>query len=138
MVQVCVFTHFAAGALVGAFSPHPALAPLFGLGSHVVLDVLPHRDFENLRLEIWLGLASLAVLLVGGVYSFAIIAGGIAGALPDMENLLWKKGKIREDQKFFPGHRGFIKHGREAGPSSLVLQFIVSAAVLAFLVWRNA
>ncbi len=136
---MCVFTHFAAGALVGAFAPHAALAPLFGLGSHVALDVLPHYDFDNMRLEIFLGLVALGILLTGGVFSFAIIAGGLAGVLPDLENLLWKTGVIGEKRKVFPGHtKGFPKHGPRAGRINLAGQFLFSAAILAYLIWRGA
>ncbi|MBN1164206.1 MAG: hypothetical protein JXB45_06485 [Candidatus Krumholzibacteriota bacterium] len=131
---MCVFTHFAAGALLGAFSPHVALAPVVGLGSHIVLDVIPHRDFENMKVEIGLGILALAVLLAGGVYSWAVILGGLAAVLPDLENLLWKLGKIRENQKIFPGHVGFIPHGKPAGKINLILQFILSAAALIFLI----
>ena len=134
---MCIFTHFAAGALAGSFSPAAALAPVLGLGSHIVLDVLPHYDFESMTLEIVIGLAALAVLLAGGVFGFAVIAGGLFGVLPDLENLLFKKGVIREDQKIFPGHRGFIPHGRRAGRVNLGLQFAASAAALVFIVWRS-
>lgn len=134
---MCVFTHFAAGALAGSLAPHPFLVPVFGLGSHILLDVFPHYDFESMKVEILLGLASLAILLGGGIYSYAVIAGGLIGVLPDLENLLWKTGKIREDQKFFPGHTGIIPHGRRAGKLNLLLQFAGSAAVLVFILWRN-
>ena len=103
---MCVFTHFAAGALLGSFSPHLALAPILGLGSHIALDLVPHRDFQSMKLEILLGLAALCLLLATGVHSLAVILGGLAAVLPDLENLLWKTGKIREDQKRFPGHTG--------------------------------
>ena len=136
---MCVFTHFAAGALAGAYAPHAALAPFLGLGSHVLLDVLPHYDFENMMLEILLGVISLVVLLAGGVYGFAVLAGGLMGVLPDLENLLWKKGLIGEDKKVFPGHTGrFPRHGPRAGRLNLAGQFLFSVAVLAFLIWRSA
>ena len=136
---MCVFTHFAAGALAGALIPVPAAAPVIGLGSHIVLDVLPHRDFENYRLEIALWLAAAAVLLAGGGMNLPIALGGFAAVLPDLENLLWKLGRIRDGQKIFPGHRpGLLRHGREAGRSSLGLQFAFTVAVIAYLVGRGA
>ncbi len=134
---MCIFTHFAAGAFVGSFAPYPVVAPLLGLGSHILLDVLPHYDFESMKLEIIFGFVALAVLLSGGVFSFVVIAGGLAGVLPDLENLLWKTGVIGENRKIFPGHRGFIQHGPRAGFVNLGLQVAASAAVLFFLVWRN-
>lgn len=136
---MCVFTHFAAGALAGSLVPVAAVAPFIGLGSHLLLDVLPHRDFENYRIEIVLWLAAMAALLAGGGMTLAILLGGLAAVLPDLENLLWKLGLIRDGQKIFPGHRpGLIRHGREAGAGSLVLQVVFSVAVIAYLIGRGA
>jgi hypothetical protein len=138
-VNLCVFSHIAAGALVGALSPTTYLAPVFGLSSHVVLDVVPHADIDNMKLEMFLGTIAFLVIIVGGVGSPPVILGAVFGVLPDIENLLWKLGKIRDDQKIFPGHNDvFIKHGRETGVWSLYLQAFVSVAILSFLIWRGA
>ena len=135
---MCVFTHFAAGAVVGAFAPHPALFPVFALGSHMILDMIPHFDFENMLIEIVLGLIVLGGLLLGGVYSLSIILGGIIAALPDLENLLVKTGKIGKNRKIFPSHSGILPHGRKAGLLNLSMQAILSIVVLGFLIWRAA
>ena len=58
---MCVFTHFAAGALLGAYAPYVWLAPVFGLGSHLALDVLPHYDFEDIRVEILLWILAMGL-----------------------------------------------------------------------------
>lgn len=134
---MCLFTHVAAGALAGAFAPSPFVAPLFGLGSHIVLDVMPHYDFERMRVEISLAVAAFAVLVLGGAVSLSIVLGALFGILPDLENLFWKLGKIRDDQKVFPGHRGWIRHGPPAGIGNIYLQGIGTVAILAFLVWRG-
>lgn len=135
---MCVFTHFAAGALAGSLIPVPAAAPLLGLGSHLLLDVIPHRDFEDYRIEIALWLVAMAVLAVLGGMTLAVTLAGLFAVLPDLENLLWKLGRLRDDQKLFPGHRpGWLRHGREAGMSSIVLQVAFTVAVVAFLVWRS-
>ena len=135
---MCVFTHFAAGAVVSAFAPHPALVPVFALGSHIILDMIPHFDFENMSIEIVLGLIALAGLLLGGVYSLSIILGGIIAALPDLENLFVKTGKIAENRKIFPSHSGILPHGRKAGLLNLSMQSLLSIMVLGFLIWRAA
>ena len=133
-----VFTHFAAGALAGALIPNPFAAPFLGLGSHLLLDVIPHKDFEDYRLEIALWLAAMAVLLIGGAYTLAVLLAGLFAVLPDLENLLWKLGKLRDDQKIFPGHRkGWIRHGRTTGTWSVVLQVAFTAAVIAWMIWRK-
>jgi hypothetical protein len=135
---VSVFTHFAAGALAGSLIPNPIAAPFIGLGSHLLLDVIPHRDFEDYRLEIALWIVAMIVLFAGGAHSASIVLCGLFAVLPDLENLLWKTGKIRDEQKMFPGHRkGFIMHGRETGTWSIVLQIAFTAVVIAWVIRRN-
>lgn len=135
---MCVFTHFAAGALAGSLLPVPAVAPLLGLGSHLLLDVIPHRDFEDYRIEIVLWLVAMAVLAVMGGMTLAVTLAGLFAVLPDLENLLWKLGRLRDDQKIFPGHRpGWLRHGREAGRSSIALQVAFTVAVVVFLIRRS-
>jgi len=134
---LCLFTHVAAGALAGAYAPNLYLAPVFGLGSHVVLDMIPHHDFEKMAVEIILALVAIVVLAVSGAMGPAVIMGVLFGILPDLENLLWKLGRIRDEQKIFPGHTGILKHGAPAGVSSIYLQAIFTALVLLFLVWRG-
>ncbi len=133
-----VFTHFAAGALAGSLIPNPIAAPFIGLGSHLLLDVIPHRDFEDYRLEIALWIVAMIVLFAGGAYTASIVLCGLFAVLPDLENLLWKTGRIRDEQKIFPGHRkGFIKHGRETGAWSIVLQIAFTAVAIAWVIRRN-
>ena len=134
---MCLFTHVAAGALAGAYAPNLYLAPVFGLGSHIILDMIPHHDFEKMIVEIILALVAISVLAVGGAMGPAVIMGLLFGILPDFENLLWKLGRIRDEQKIFPGHVGILKHGASAGVSSIYLQAIFTALVLLFLVWRG-
>lgn len=130
-----VFTHFAAGALIGYFSPGVFSASIGGLLSHVLLDVIPHYDFESLKLEIFLGVVVLLILVFTGSCSLVICLGGIFAVIPDLENLLWKLGKLREDQKVFPGHAGIIPHGRKTGRKTVLIQVIFVMAVLFFLIW---
>jgi hypothetical protein len=135
---VSVFTHFAAGALAGALIPNPVAAPFVGLGSHLLLDVIPHKDFEDYRIEIALWIISMIILFAGGAHSAAIVLCSLFAVLPDLENLLWKTGKIHDSQKIFPGHRkGLIRHGRETGAWSIVLQIVFTGVVIAWMVRRN-
>ena len=134
---MCLFTHVAAGALAGAFAPNLYLAPLFGLGSHIALDMIPHHDFERMTLEIMLAGIAMTVLALGGAMSLAVLLGALCGILPDIENLFWKLGRIRDDQKIFPGHVGLLKHGGPAGVSSIYIQALFSVGALAFLIWRG-
>lgn len=134
---MCLFTHVAVGALAGAFAPNLYLAPVFGLGSHVALDMMPHHDFERMTLEIMLAAVTIVALTVGGAMSLAVLLGALFGILPDLENLFWKLGRIRDDQKVFPGHVGLLKHGSPAGVSSIYIQVVFSISILVFLIWRG-
>ena len=131
---MCLFTHIAAGALAGSVSPNPYVAPLFGLGSHFLLDILPHYDFESMKMEMFFALAAFAVLVAGGATSATVMLGALFAIVPDFENLLWRIGKIRHEQKIFPGHNWLVAHGRVAGRANLALQLILSAAAIAYLV----
>lgn len=133
--NVCIFTHIAAGAFVGALAPTPVYAPAFGLGSHIALDILPHYDFERMWLEILFGCIVVAVLIIGGAWGSAIWLGSIFAILPDLENLLWKMGIISDEQKVFPGHVGMVPHGRKAGVVNLLGQFGASALIVVYLLW---
>lgn len=135
---MCLFTHVAAGAIVGALSPTPYLAPFFGLASHMALDIIPHHDIEQMRYEIPLALAAIAAIVIGGAMSLSVLLAVAFALVPDFENLLWKLGVIRDDQKVFPGHRKFIPHGMEIGKSSVVVQFAAAAVAIAFVIRRGA
>ena len=134
---MCLFTHVAAGALAGAYAPNLFLAPVFGLGSHVALDMIPHHDFEKMTVEIILALIVIGVLAATGAMVPTVIMGVIFGILPDLENLFWKLGKIRDEQKIFPGHVGILKHGAPAGISSIYLQGVFTVLILLFFFWRG-
>lgn len=130
---MCLFTHFAAGALAGGLTGSVGLGALAGLASHAVLDMLPHYDHPDWRLELGGGLAALALLLVMPFASWAAVIGGIAGMLPDLENLFQKLGKLRRDQFVYPTHTGLLKHGRPLGPGNLAVQAAILVACFAVL-----
>lgn len=134
---MCLFAHVAAGAIAGALSPTPLAASLLGLASHVALDVVPHRDIDRMRYEILLAALAIAAIALGGALSLNVTLGIAFAIAPDGENLLWKLGRIRDDQKIFPGHRRFLPHGMVTGRGSIVLQVAGSAAVIAFLIRRG-
>ncbi len=91
-----------------------------------------------MAVEIGLGLAAFLLIILGGIGSAAVILGAIFGILPDLENMLWKLGVIREDQKVFPGHRNIlVRHGREMGRGSIYFQAVFSIAILSLLIWRG-
>lgn len=130
---MCLFTHFAAGALAGGLTGSVGLGALAGVASHAVLDVLPHYDHPDWRLELGGGIAALVLLLFMPFASWAAVVGGIAGMVPDLENLFQKLGKLRRDQFVYPTHTGLLKHGRPLGPRNLAVQAAIFAACFAVL-----
>ena len=133
---MCLFTHFAAGALAGGVTGNPVAGVVTGLASHALLDAIPHYDHPDWRLELAGGVLGLILLLLMPFASLPAVLGGLAGMLPDLENLFQKLGKMRRDQFIFPSHTGLIPHGRTLGPRSLGWQvaiFVVCFALLGVL-----
>ncbi|MEN8006437.1 MAG: C25 family cysteine peptidase [Candidatus Krumholzibacteriota bacterium] len=122
---MCLFTHFAAGALAGGVTGNVYLGAAAGLASHAVLDVVPHYDHPDWRLELGGGLASLVILLLMPFSSWPAVVGGVFGMIPDLENLFQKLGRMGRDRFLFPTHTGLLPHGRELGPKTLVWQVAI-------------
>jgi Peptidase family C25 len=130
---MCLFTHFAAGALAGGATGNIWAGMIAGAASHAVLDAIPHYDHPDWRLELGGGILSLIALIIMPFASWPAVLGGIFGMVPDLENLFQKLGKMRRDQFIFPSHTGLIPHGKTLGPKSLVWQvaiFIVCFGLL--------
>ncbi len=130
---MCIFTHFAAGALAGGLTGNVYLGAAAGLASHAVLDVIPHYDHPDWRLELGGGVLSLLLLLLMPFASWPAVIGGIFGMVPDLENLFQKLGKMRRDQFIYPTHTGLLPHGRNLGPKSIIWQFAIFAVCFVLL-----
>ncbi len=122
---MCLFTHFAAGALVGGLTGNVWIGAAAGAASHAVLDAIPHYDHPDWRLELGGGVISLVFLLLMPFATVPAVVGGIFGMVPDLENLFQKLGKMRREQFIFPSHTGLIPHGRALGPRTLVWQLAI-------------
>lgn len=138
-------THFIAGATIGTVLPGPVSAACVGLVSHAVLDTVPHSEYSR---------ASWGVLDVIGTCLFALavlaagadvraVAGGIGGALPDLEvaaAYLFPKA-FRPQGRLglvFPSHSGLVRHRRLAFPWGVLTQAAVIFGLGAFLsLWRR-
>jgi hypothetical protein len=129
---MCSVTHVAAGALVGSFLGNGLLAFGLGFASHIPLDMIPHIDFEDFRID-----AFATVCLLGGIMVVAgpspIFWGALGSVAPDFENLLWKTNIIRERQKIFPTHSGLIAHGRARAAKGIATEVLVSAFSVAIV-----
>lgn len=130
---MCLFTHFAAGALAGGLTGNVYIGAVAGLASHAVLDAIPHYDHPDWRIELAGGVASLILLLLLPFGGAAAIVGGICGMIPDLENLFQKLGWMGRDRMVFPSHTGLVPHGRELGPRTLVWQAAIFVACFALL-----
>jgi len=130
---MCLFTHFAAGALVGGATGNVWVGAGAGFASHAVLDAIPHYDHPDWRFELIGGLFSLLILFLLPFGTLPAIVGGIFGMIPDLENLFQKIGKMRRDQFIYPSHTGLIPHGRTLGPKSIGWQIAIFIACYALL-----
>lgn len=131
-------THALVGGLVGAVVGSPIPAFLAGAASHVLLDLMPHRD-EYTRLQLVAdGCGALAVLALAAVTGHVGMAAGVlGGVLPDLDNVpdLVLKRKVG---KIFPSHwreRGLGAGGRWAALETAV--FIAAAIGLAAVLHRT-
>jgi len=122
---MCLFTHFAAGALAGGVTGNVYLGAVAGLASHAVLDVIPHYDHPDWRVEMLGGLLGLVLLLLMPFSSGPAVVGGLFGMIPDLENLFQKLGRMGRDKFLFPTHTGLLPHGRALGPRTLVWQVAI-------------
>ncbi len=130
---MCLFTHFAAGALAGGATGNVWAGGVAGLASHAVLDMIPHWDHPDWRFELAAGLASLALLLLMPFATLPAVIGGLMGMAPDLENLFQKLGWMSRKRFVFPTHTGLLPHGRTLGPRSVVWQVLIYAGCFALL-----
>jgi hypothetical protein len=123
---MCSVTHVAAGALIGSLLDNRLTALAVGFASHIPLDMIPHIDFDDFRID-----AVMTVGLLGGVLAVSgfspIFFGALGAVAPDLENLLWKTGRIREKDKIFPTHSGLLRHGQTKAGSGVAAKIIMSA-----------
>mgnify|MGYP000096075970 CR=1 FL=1 len=127
-----VLTHMAVGGALGSLVDGRAAPFALGLGSHIVLDVIPHYEFEKMWVEALIVTGALGALLALGRAESAVFWGALGGVLPDIENLLWKQGILPGRWKMFPGHnrrlRRFVPHGRPLPVRHAWWQVVMAAA----------
>lgn len=99
---MCLFTHFAAGALAGGVTGNVYVGAAAGLASHAILDVIPHYDHPDWRVELAGGIFSLLLLMLMPFSTWPAVVGGLFGMAPDLENLFQKLGKMQRSQSL-PG-----------------------------------
>jgi len=125
-------SHAAAGALVGSLTGAPVAGFALGIASHAIMDIVPHYDLSDYRVDVVLTiLVSLSLFFVSRGDP-ALVWGVVGGVLPDLENLFYKLGWMRSEQRLFPTHGGPWPHGRALGSTHALWQ--VGIVALAF--WR--
>ena len=114
-------THAALGAALGHLAGRRLPAFLLGVASHVLADLVPHRDYE-LKQEIALLAGALAVVAARYGVGSPAWYGALGGALPDLETgLAMLQGRQDEARLHFPTHRGWHGAQRDESWSQLLL-----------------
>ncbi len=112
-----VLVHMAVGAAAGSFVGGRGAAFAVGLLSHIPLDVIPHYEFDKMWIEASIVAAVFAAMLALGLGGTTVFWGALGAAVPDIENLLWRRRIIPGRWKVFPGHSErlskYVPHGRE-------------------------
>jgi hypothetical protein len=123
--------HAAVGAAVGKLAGSRRGALAAGVATHLLGDLLPHKDFDP-KVEAPLLAATLGVLAWRCGVTSPEFAGALGGVAPDIENAAGITGLIPRDAMRFPTHIG---DGRYHGPkvASAWPQAVAAAVCLAFV-----
>lgn len=111
-MMVCI--HAAVGAAVGASVGRRRAALIAGIASHLICDLIPHRDYD-IKLEAPLAAAMFAYLAKRYGIDSPQFVGAAGAVLPDAENALAVLGIIPRTSMVFPTHNEtrpwFAGHG---------------------------
>lgn len=130
---MCSVTHVAVGALIGSALDDRLIAFLAGFATHIPLDLVPHVDFRDFRLDAAMSLGLLGAVLLFSGFS-PLFMGALGAVAPDFENLLWKTGLLGDHQKVFPTHSGLIRHGRTLAGRGLISEVAMFGISLGMVV----
>ena len=125
-------SHAAAGALLGSMTGMPVAGFALGMLSHAALDIVPHYDLKDYRVDVALTIVISLSLFIVSKGDPALVWGVVGGVLPDLENLFYKLGWMRSEQRLFPTHGGPLPHGRALGTSHALWQL----GIVALAYWR--
>ena len=125
-MMVCV--HALTGAVLARFCKNRKRAFLLGFASHLVEDMLPHRDLDP---PVEAALAAGALALIGGTQGVNSreFSGAVGAVTPDIENAVARLLKISDEKLLLPSHNQY--HGPKI--ASLHSQSLLAVACLAVL-----
>lgn len=123
------WVHASVGAAIGRFTDNAPIA--FGLGvvSHMLCDLLPHRDLTPREEAPLLGVAMTAIAARNGILS-PEVAGAVGAVVPDVENAASMFGVIPASAMRFPSHQGEHSHGPKM--RTVETQIVLAGICLAF------
>lgn len=130
--MICA-VHAAIGAAVGKLTGKRVGAFGSGVATHLICDLLPHKDFDP-KVEAPLLAATLGVIALRCGLKSAELAGAVGAIAPDFENAAGITGLIPKSAMRFPTH---INNGRHHGPvtKSAWPQGILALICLLFVLW---
>lgn len=129
--MICA-VHAIVGAAVGRIANRHGGALAAGVATHLLGDLMPHKDFEP-KVEAPLLAVTLGLIALKFGVTSPEFVGAFGGIAPDIENAASVAGLIPREAMRFPTHLGEDKHGPKV--KSALPQGILAAACLAFLLW---
>ena len=128
--MICA-VHAVVGAAVGKLVGSRGGAFAAGVATHLLGDLLPHKDFDP-KVEAPLLAATLGLLAWRCGVTSPEFLGAVGGVTPDVENAASVAGLIPRDAMRFPTHVG---DGRFHGPKvrSAAPQLLGAALCLAYV-----
>jgi len=115
-----------AGAAAGFIAENPVEGFALGVMTHVILDMIPHKDHEsvvNCVLDTVLGTIAFLIVMVMYKPDMSIVWGAVGGVLPDIEIPLYYFRIIK--RRFFPSHNGLVPHLSTTRGRSFLVQGLV-------------
>ena len=127
-----VSVHAAVGAAIGAGVRKPWLSFVSGAASHLLCDLIPHKDYD-IKVEAPLAAAMFAYLIKRYGLNSPQVIGAFGAIAPDGENAAGVLGIISPDLTVFPTHNDkrswFVGHGAKV--SSPIPQIALAIICLA-------
>jgi hypothetical protein len=120
-------------ALRSARSRRPGPAFACGVASHLICDLIPHRDYD-IKIEAALAAAVFTYLAKRYGVDSPQFLGACGAVAPDFENALTSLGIIDKTQMVFPTHNKtvswFAGHGKEIeSPASQIALAAIALAI---------